>query len=207
MKIQNVFILAVSMFLAVSRISSAERDPEGFDPETLAKVLSGKIVQQQVISTPVELRTMIRAYFDRVSGYAYIQLATDHPKWAQLFPGVKEGKTTFVNEIKTYFEYELSLVVKYGPYTIPLYPKGKQTVTYAPDAVSESKILNELTNYKDYIEFLVQKTRLIPYQTGILIEDDVHLKVKNQVPAAVKSELAEFFNRYVETFRKALGGE
>lgn len=207
MKIQNVFISAMSVFLAVSQISMAERDPEGFDPETLAKVLSGEIVLQQVVSSPVELRTMIRAYFDRVSGDAYIRLATDHPKWAQLFQEVKEGKTTLVNETKTYFEYALSMVVKYGPYTIPLHPTGKQNITYAPDAVSESKIINELTNYKDYIEFIIQKTRLIPYQTGILVEDDVHLKVKNQVPQAVKTELANFFNRYVETFRKALGGE
>ncbi len=180
--------------------------PAGFDAETLEKVLQGKTVIKNVINTKLELHSYIRAFFDDVIAQEYVELATDHPKFPTLFPEVKEGRTTYVNESKTQFEYALSMVIEYGIYLIPFNPTGIQKIKHGQDSVSESTIENEVTNYKERFEFIRQNTRLIPFQTGILIEEDVHMKMKKQIPDFVKEELAKFYIRYVETFRTALQG-
>ncbi|MBI4404941.1 MAG: hypothetical protein HY537_12305 [Deltaproteobacteria bacterium] len=194
------------MFFAV--IASAGDPPIGFDEETLGKVMAGQIVTKELVGTKNEFRHVIRAYFNKVSSDAYIGLATDHPRYATLFPEVKEGKTLKVNDTRTEFDFWLHLDLQYGPYTIPMYPELHQTVFRAPDQLSEARIQSELSNYKDEMDFGMQKTRLIPYETGMLVEEDIHFKAKEAIPTAslVKQELLKFYSRYVDTFRRVLQG-
>jgi len=182
--------------------------PKGFeDPKLLAKVMSGEIVSETLIDTKTEHQTIVRAYFNRVSSDAYIRLATNHHKYPSMFPEVKGvPKSVKINENE--FEYTLDVLIQTGPFSFHVYPDFLQVVTPAPDLVSESAIANDVTNYTDVLEFFRQRTRLIPWETGILVEDNLHAKIKKEYiqAAAVKKQILQTFLRYTETLRKELSG-
>jgi len=198
-----------SLNFLLSLSALAMDPPTGFDPDTLARVMKGEIVVKELVNTKVEFREVARAYFNKVSTEAYHQLATNHKKYPSMFSEVKDAKTLKVDDKRTMYDYWLHLVIQYGPYTIPVYPEGTQVVTPAKDPTSEAYVRNVITNYTDTLDFAVQKTRLIPYQTGILVEEDIHVKVKSEVTGGniVKKELHKFYTRWVNTFRKELGGD
>jgi len=183
--------------------------PEGFkDPLLLEKVMKGEIIIQDTISTPTEFRTIGRAFFKKVSPNAYLDLATNHPKYPDLFEEVKKGETLEINSSKTEFKYRLDILIEVGFLSEHVYPEGIQKLVRAEDAISESTVDNEITNYTQTIKFSRQHTRLIPYKDGMLVEDDVHFQLQKDsgLSGIIKQELKKFFTKYISRFRQELQG-
>jgi len=211
---KNLHLLLCSIFcLALvakaSDLGGRVTDIPGFeDPKLLARVMSGEIVLEEKVSTKTEFRSIVKAFFNKVSPDAYTKLATNHPKYPSLFSEIKEAKTVSVSTDQLNLDYWLHLKVPIGPFFYDAYPEGHHTIVSAPDAQSEAKLLNEVTNYKDQIKFAKQTTRLIPYKTGILVEDDIHflLTKESAFSGTIKKKFKEFFTRFVSTMRKELQG-
>lgn len=205
-----LFVYFLLVLLAPVTAQDYADGPVGFeDPALLAKVMEGKIVMEDKVDTKVEFRTVAKAFFNRTAPEAYAALATNHPKYADLFTEVKKGETLKVSTDKTEFDYKLHLVFKVGPFSQDVYPEGHQKVTFGADATAEGRIDNEILNYKEEIKSATQVTRLIPYENGILVEDDVHVVLvkPSSQSGMIKKKLKEFFGQYVSTFRKELQGQ
>lgn len=195
--------------LFLSQVTLA--DPiQGFeDPNALAKIMNGEILVTDAVETKVEFRSFVRAYFNKVSPDAYIDVLTNHEMWSELIPEVKEGKTTNVNADKTVFDWWLHMKIKYGFLTFNVYPEGQQTVYRAVDTKSEAKVRNVITSHQDYIKEATQTTRLIPYQNGFLVEDNIHVvihKPSNQADT-IKKELKKTFVNLIGSIREELQGD
>lgn len=202
-------LLATCVLFAAAQTALAD-PPAGFDAETLKQVMSGKIVGEVKTDTANEYRLVNRAYFHKVSTDAFLDLAVDHAKYPSMFsPEVQDARTLTVNEDKTVYTYTMDLEVTMGLFTFYLHPEAKHTLKRAADPTAEAHLLNELTSHKEQVELLVQNTRLIPHESGILVEEDLHLKMKPGTVqgSSIKNYLKKFFARYVDTFRKELKGE
>lgn len=185
-----LLVLASSMTLA--------DPPEGFeDPGLLAKVLNGDIVIEDIVDIPLEFRSYGRSYFDGVSSEAFVEGITDHARWPDLIGEVKEAKTTKINADQTEFDFWAHMIVNYLFFTYEFYPEGRQTISPAPDILSETKIYSVITNYQEEYKMLEMDTRLIPYETGILVEDDIHIVL---VEESLYSDIAkkEAKKKYLE---------
>ncbi len=205
--------MKIKLFFAgicLASLAFAQDPPTGFeDPVLLGSVMGGKVIYQDKIDTKIEFETVAKAFFTKTSPEAYAMLAVNHPKYPQLFQEVKEGHTTKISEDKLDYDYRLKLVIQAGFITQEVFPEGHQHLIPAADAISEYRIQNAITNYTDDIKSATQVTRLIPYDNGILVEDDVHVIL--QKPSAqsniIKKKLKEFFSKYVLAFRKELTGQ
>lgn len=206
----NRLALSLLGLFAVTAMAAPADPPIGFeDPALLGTVMDGKIVLQDKVDSKVEFRTVAKAFFNKVSPDSYVALAVNHPKYKDLFSEVKKGETTKISDDKSTYDYKLHLRISVGPFSQDVYPEGRQVITLATDALAEARIDNEIVNYKDEIKSAIQVTRLIPYQGGILVEDDVHVVLAK--PSAqsgmIKKKLKEFFTKYVTAFRKELQGD
>jgi len=202
-------LMILGAVLCLSANLARAEGPAGFeDPALLESVMNGKIVFEDKLDTKVEFRTVGKAFFAKASPEAYAQLASNFEKYPQLFTEVKEGKTLTTSDDKLDRTYSLNLEVKVGFITQQVLAEGHQTLVPALDAISEYRILNEITNLKDQLKSATQVTRLIPHEGGFLVEDDVHvvLTKPSATSGMVKKKLKEFFGRYIATFRKELTG-
>lgn len=207
MKIQiNLFVF---LFAVASIGAFAADPPKGFeDPALLAKVMSGKIVDQVQIDTKTEYKVVLRAYFAKTSPEAYAGIATNHPKYPSMFEEIQSAETTKVNAQRTDFEYKMTVLVQYGPFQLQVHPTGRQVFTPGADPRAEGAVAHNITNYQDVLEIASQGTRLIPYDNGMLVEDSIHVKVRKDYPpaqaAAIKTQLKKTFTRFLEVFRREL---
>lgn len=203
-------LLATCVLIGVSSRVLAAEPPAGFDAETLKQVMAGKIVAEVKTDEKTEYRQINRAYFNKVSTDAFLDLAVNHAKYPALFsPEVQDARTLTVNDDKTVYTYLMDLEVTMGLFTFYLHPEAKHTLKRAADPTAEATLKNELTSHKEQVEFLYQNTRLVPYENGLLVEEDLHLKIKqgSAQSASIKSYLKKFFARYVDTFRRELKGQ
>lgn len=183
--------------------------PAGFqDPNLLKAVMEGKIVRQDVVNSKLEYRTVLRSFFRKVSPEAYASLAVNYEKYPALFSEIKEARMTSANAERTVFTYWADMLVKVGFFSTHVYPEGRHTIYPAPDTKSEARIVHEIINYQEDLEKAVQTARLIPYQDGILVEDDVHVKLRKDsiYSGAVKEKISGQMMRMTETFRRELKG-
>jgi len=202
------FILSVLVCLPA--VVRADGVPPGFDaPGLMDRVMNGEIVLDETVNTDTEFQDYFRAFFDKTTPAAYGALVTDYEIYPQLFDNMKDGKTTSVNADHTVYTYTLTVEESIGPFTETVYPEGQETLQLTPDANGESHILNEITNYQNNLNYATETVRLIPYQTGMLVEDDVHVSIKNSSPATgmVKSQLQKQFQSYLSVFREHLQGK
>lgn len=197
------------IFLCICGVTLAADPPKGFeDPALLAKVLNGQLVIEEKTSTAIEFRSVAKAFFKKVSTDSYVDLAINHMKYPDLFEEIKAGETLEISADKKTYRYRLDLFVEQGFLSLHLYPEGIQKIFRAPDTHSEARVENTITNYKEQINFANQVTRLIPYENGILVEDDVHFRLQKETPSSkiIKLKLREFFTKYVSRMRQALQG-
>jgi hypothetical protein len=101
------------------------------------------------------------------------------------------------------------MLVEYGIFTFDVYPEGTHKAFPAKDTKSEAKLVNEITNYKDMMKKAVETTRMIPYQTGFLMEDTVEVELVKQSAqgGVIKKKLVDQFKSFLTGFRKELGGD
>lgn len=183
--------------------------PAGFeDPALLAKVMGGEIVVKDLVDTKTEFRTVAKAYFNRVTPEAYWQLSSNFVHYPKMFSEVKEGKALEVSVDKLAVDWWLHLKIKVGFISQDFYPEGSQEFLPGLHATSEARVANRITNLQEYLKSGKQTTRLIPFDNGILVEDDIHAVLQDGVTgsALVKKELRKFFLKYISTFRKELQG-
>jgi len=200
----RLILLAAAAYLP---LANADTIPSGFEePGLMDRVMGGEIVLSETTNTSTEFVDVFRAFFNKTSAKAYADLVTDHAKYVDLFPEMKEAKTTSVNSDRTVFTYWARMVVTVGIFQQTLYPEGRHTVKLARDAAGESTVLNEITNYTEYLKLATESARLIPYQNGMLVEDTVHVKLQKASATTnfVKRHLQKMFANYVSTFRDAL---
>jgi hypothetical protein len=207
MKLFRRFALFIAFaYLPVARANGV---PPGFDaPGLMDRLMNGEIVLDETVNTGTEFEDFFRAYFDKTTPEAYGAIVTDYEKYPQLFDDMKDAKTTSVNADHTVFTYALTMDVTVGPFNETIYPEGKETLNLTPDANGESHITNAITNYQDYLNYATETLRLIPYKTGMLVEDDVHVSIKKQsaVSGMVKAQLQKQFQSYLTIFRTQLSG-
>ncbi len=201
-------------FYLVSAVALAGELPTGFEAPGLITALKGKkIVIESPVSTPTELIQVSKAFFKGVSVDNYLQLATDHKKYALMFKGgsprIENAATTSVNSTKTEFEYSLLVEVD-GPFgsVLEVTATGKQVVAKGAEMMAESTIDNQLTNHKDKLILANESTRVIPFEDGFLLLHQLHIVLKQQTTAsaALKKQLGILFARFPDAFRKELGG-
>jgi hypothetical protein len=194
----------------VTSVARGQEAPAGFkDAAILSAVMSGKVHKEVVLNTAKEEKLYLRAYFNKVSPQAYAELATNYEKYADMFEEIQEGKTTKSNPERTVFEYYMDIVFVYGLLPFHVYPEGRHVVTFGADSTAESTIKHELTNYKDTFDLAKETTRLVPYENGMLVEDEIHvlLKKAGSTSESVKVELVKEFSKFMETFRQVLKGD
>lgn len=193
-----------------STVVFAGDPPKGFeDAAALEQMLAGKVFITTLKDTATEQHTVIRSFFKKVSPEAYVGLATDHVQYPRLFPqDIRAAKTLKVNDAKTEFDYMLRIVTKIGPLEKKFDATLHQVVTPAPDAISETKVFQSVTNYKDMILSSAHSTRLIPWEDGLLVEDDIQYLIDKSATTggALKKKLNAVFNSYTTIFRKELKG-
>lgn len=203
------FYSTLGLALFLSAVSLADT-PKGFeDPAMLEKIMKGTIVKTTVVDTKMESKIVLKAYSNKTSTDAYIDLAINHAKYPALFPEFQDAKTTKVSEDKTEYNYWSDLIIQHGFLSLHVNPEGVQKITRAKETAGEAFVEHTLTNYKDLIEVGSQNTRLVPYDNGILIEDTVYVKVKQSGGQAtmIKQKMVEQFTRFIQGFRKELGGD
>lgn len=187
--------------------------PTGFEqPGILETLKTGKTVIETPVSTATELVQVTKAYFKDTKAEDYVHLVTNHKKYELMFkdgsPRIMKADTLSVNKEKTEYQYKLLVVVD-GPFGViyEFEPQGRQLVLDDLHSSGETKIDNTLTNYKEQLTHASQTTRIIPYDEGLLIEDRLHiiLKQQTQSSAAMKKQLGILSARFLEAFRKELG--
>jgi hypothetical protein len=201
---RNLALLCVAAF-AFARTAAA--DIPGFEnKDLLEKVMAGEIEAEDVIATKTEFRTIFRLFVPKRDAEAWIGVATDHAKYPTIIDAVKSGQTVHVNHDRSIFDYKLHIVVKVGPFTQHVYPEGRQVVTRAHDAVSETKMMNTINNYGEMFVSNSEATRIIPHEGGILIYDDVHFKLKKESghAALIQKHLKKNALAILEGFRSVL---
>jgi hypothetical protein len=206
----NTKLSSIGISLFIFANSLAIGAPAGFtDAKLLKKIMNGSIVVTTVNDSSTEYRTYVRAFFDKVSPDAYVDLYTSHKDWIGLLPELKDAKTVSANADRTQFEYSLYLKVRYFGLPFDVYPEGRQTVTRGADALSEWKVHNLITNYQSDIKLGEEHLRLIPYQGGILVENEVHVAIHQStiVSRVVKGELQKKFVTLVGKIRTRLTGK
>ncbi len=202
-------LLAAACLTFVAQ-AAHQAPPAGFeDPVLFAKLLKGNVVVEQLPSTKTEFRSVIRAYFNRVSPDAYADLYTSHKKWIGLLAEIKDAKTLSSNNEKTELSYWLKMKIWYTVLSFEIEPVGKQNIVAGKDAISEWTLKNEITNYKDSLTLAEESIRLIPYEGGILVEDNVHVVLAAETAFAntVRKEIEKKWSQLIGAFRKSLGGD
>lgn len=205
------FVLGIALSVFCSApLFAADPPPKGFDdPKSLEKIMAGEIVKTQVIDTKMETKVILRAFCNKSSTDAFIDVAINHGKYPVMFPEIQDAKTTATNAEKTQYDWWADMLVKQGFISFHVHPEGVQKITRAKDATSEATIENTLKNYADLVEVGQQNTRLIPFENGVLVEDTVYVKVKTTGGQAglIKTKMVEQFTRFLAGFRKEIGGD
>jgi len=201
----TMFLLVFSLAL----VARAETPPEGFeDAAVFEKVMGGEIHAQEALATKKEFRTIFRAYFPKIVATQYADLVVSHARYPEMFDEVKAAKTTKVNPGRTEFDYWAHIVYKFGIFNYDVYPEGRHTLVLPTTAYAEARVLHEVLNYKDQLNKVLETTRLIPWEGGILVHDDIYfmLQKESSQSTMIKNQLKKQFLRYLEKFREVLTG-
>lgn len=180
--------------------------PSGFTEAVLEQVMAGKIVPDVKKDTTNEFHAFHRAFYKGVTVDSYIKLAINHPKYASLFEEVEDARTLEANTALTLLTYAMDLKIKVGFISFFLNGKGRHTVKYPETAEGEGQVHNELLNYKDKVKLLTQNIRLVPYEDGILVEQEIDLEMQPDASSkeTIKNYLKNFLTRFMSTFRAEL---
>lgn len=203
--------LLMSLALAVVAVAApafADNVP-GFEDEAVYNdVMKGTIRVEEVLGNNVESTFVVRGYFAHTSPDLYVDVATNHKEYPQWFSEIKEAKTTSVNAERTEWTYWMHMAIKVLLFTEHIYPEGRQVYSRPADAISEGVLTHTLNNYSDSIKSMLERTRLIPHQDGILVHDYINyvLVKPNSNAALIRSKLKEQFVRFMKAYRKAANG-
>jgi len=199
------FLVPVLLFA----FSASAETISGFeDAKVLADVMSGKIKVEQVSGSDIESTFIIRGFFPKGTPDAYVDVATNHKQYPVWFSEIKEAKTLTANPERTEWTYMMDLVVKYLFITEHVKPEGKQVYDRPTDAISEGVVTHTIQNYSDVLKDMVEKTRLIPYEDGILVHDYIHYTLNKPTSFAetVRKKLKEQFVRFMTVYRTQVSG-
>lgn len=201
MKALSAFVLCI---LSIG-VYAADK-PVGFEDAAIYDaVMAGEIHEATLVDTKKESRRIFRAFFPKTSPEAFLDLATNHAKFPEMFPEVLEARTTKVNADRTEFDSWMKVHIKVGPFSKTVYPETRQKIKRGADAISESTMDSELLNQKESVEFVRGTTRLIPWEGGILIHSDSHFLLHQQAGLGmIKKKMMEQERRELEAFRKVL---
>lgn len=188
--------------------------PAGFSQALVERLTSEhKAVTEQQINTARELVQFSRAYYKGVKADDYVALVTKHKEYGILFkdgsPRITNGETVSVSRDKKEHEYKLHVEVDTpfgGLYELDA--TGKQIVTRPMKVGGETSIENTVSR-TDQLSYARQTTRVIPSAGGILVEDKLHiiLREEGQKAAGMKKQLGILFSRFLDVFRKELGAQ
>ncbi len=197
------------LFLALALISfSAVADTiPGFEDSALLKeVMDGKIKVQEVSTSDTQGTFVIRAFIPKASPEMYAEVATNHKEYPAMFSEVKDAKTKSVNSDRTEWTYWMDIQIKVFLFSQHIFPEGKQVFERPADAVSEGVLTHTVANYADTLKDMVEKSRLIPYEGGILVHDYVHYELQKPSSFAdtIRKKLKEQFVRFMTVYRKKL---
>jgi hypothetical protein len=200
--------LLVIAFLTQTLFAASTKPPLGFEDSTVFnKVIAGDIVKVVEKDTASEYILKIRAYFNKkgskLDSSDLIKLVTNHKKYEELFPEeIKRASTISVSADKKSFKYLLI----FNSTGLSVRVDGDQKITYAKDATSEALIDNDISSFKNLFKSVSEKTRIIPYNDGLLVEDVINMQIISSGIMAnkVKTKLTDNLNKFVTKFREEL---
>ncbi len=199
------FLLALVLF----SVSAMADVVPGFEDAAVFKdVMAGKIKVQELAATDTKATFVIRAFFPKTSSDLYVDLVTNHKEYPAMFSEIKDAKTLSANAERTEWTYWMDILITHLIFSQHIYPEGKQVYQRAADAVSEGVLTHTLSNYGEDMKEMVQKTRLIPYQGGILVHDYIHYESKksSSFSGTIQKKLKEQFVRFMTVYRRKLSG-
>lgn len=202
-------ILGFLVLVFISQtLFAAAKPPIGFeDASIFNKVIAGDIVKIVEKDTTKEYVLRIRAFFKKnkavLDSSDLIKLVTNHKKYEELFPEeIKRASTLSTSTDKKNFKY---LLIFNGT-GLSVRVEGEQKIEYAKDATSEAFIHNDINSFKNLFKSVTEKTRIIPYDDGLLIEDVIEMQIISPgiVANKVKTKLTDNLNKFVSKFREEL---
>ena len=179
-------------------VTATELSRDFSDPSTFDAVLNGEIIVEDQLDTGTVFLSVVRAYFFRTHPREYVELITDHPRWPELVKDFREGRTLDSNPEGTLFDWWLSMRVQFGLFHYEFFPTGRQTVK---ERLGETTVHN-LLDGGEMVKIAEQRTRLVPYQGGMLLEDEIRVEIESPSPFASAAK-REVKNRLVEMTRGA----
>ncbi len=195
------------IFLCLLALPAVAEPVTGFEDQVvLDSVMTGTVTVEEVLATDSESTFVIRGFFPKVTPDQYVDLATDHRKYPSMFSEIKEAKTTWVNSERTEWKYWMNIVIKVLFFTKTIYPEGKQVYSRPVNAIGEGVLTHTVENYADTLKTMIERTRLIPYQDGMLVHDYINYILTKSSSSAemIRSKLREQFVRFLTTYRKVL---
>ena len=202
--------LAVALLCLAASVTPASADTvPGFEDQAVYNdVMKGTIRVEEVLANNVESTFVIRSFFTKTSPDLYVDVATNHKEYPAWFTEIKEAKTTWVNAERTEWTYWMHMVVKVLFFTEHVYQEGRQVYARPADAISEGLLTHTVNNYADTIKTMVERTRLIPHNDGILVHDYINyvLVKPNSNANLIRTKLKEQFVRFMKAYRKAATG-
>lgn len=198
--------ISAALFLALPALA----DPVvGFeDSAVYNEVMNGTIKVEEVLGNNSESTFIIRGFFPKTTADLYVDVATNHKSYPSMFSEIKEAKTISVNAERTEWTYWMHVVIKVLFFSEHIYPEGKQVYSRPADAISEGVLTHTVSNYTDAITSMVERSRLIPHQDGILVHDYINyvLVKPNSNAKLIRTKLKEQFVRFMKAYRTATSG-
>lgn len=198
--------ITAALFLALPALADTIVGFE--DTAVYNEVMNGTIKVEEVLGNNSESTFIIRGFFPKTNSDLYVDVATNHKMYPSMFSEIKEAKTTSVNADRTEWTYWMHVVIKVLFFSEHIYPEGKQVYSRPADAISEGVLTHTVTNYTDAVKSMVERSRLIPHQDGILVHDYIsYVLVKpNSNAKLIRTKLKEQFVRFMKAYRTATSG-
>lgn len=177
-----------------------------FEPEVLARVKKGEVVTENLVTSNREFKVRFRAYAPTGTPEAFVRVVTTHADFPRWIPEVKKAETTGVDDDGMGWRYRADVFIDLGIVQQTVTPEGHQRVTWPAAAGDDTLLRNQLTNYTDQLQTGEERTRLIPYESGFLIETIVEGVARQDLQVflaqLVRKELRARGKRLVERARE-----
>lgn len=205
---RNFFLAAVAVAVAVTGLPALASGPD-FEPEVLDRVLAGEIVADNLVTSNHEFRQRFRAYFPKGTPEAFVKLVTNHAAFPSWIPEVKKAETTGTDADGLGWRYHAEIFIDMGIVQQTVTPEGYQRLTPPAAPGDDTLLRNQITNYTDQLQSGEERSRLIPYQSGFLLDETIEAVARQDAPVfvatLVRKELRARGKKLVERARAQLG--
>jgi hypothetical protein len=200
----------LGVFFLLSNVSKAT-PPKGFEGKILEDVYNGKIVTTVSVDGAKDYQIYLRAFIRGASASKYVDLVTNTAEYHHLVPEAVSNSTDSTDVGNSKYQYQLDVVVHYGPLPITLYANVVREVVNV-SSESTIKYAYLFQGFENYMSPLIETTRIMVDadrpESGIFVEDviTIHMIEAPSNAKVMKSELSKTYTRLLKAFKKRLDG-